>query len=100
MFLPATQKEAAALGWEALDVILITGDAYIDAPHIGISVIGKTLVRAGFRVGIISQPDTGSGDDIARLGEPLLFWGVSAGCMDSMIANYTPTKKPRKQDDL
>ncbi|MFO7838373.1 MAG: YgiQ family radical SAM protein [Desulfosalsimonadaceae bacterium] len=100
MFLPATKKEAAALGWEALDVILVNGDAYIDAPHIGISVIGKTLVRGGFRVGIISQPDTGSAEDICRLGEPLLFWGVSAGCMDSMIANYTATKRPRKQDDL
>jgi len=100
MFLPTTQKEMAALGWAALDVILVSGDTYIDAPHIGISVIGKVLADAGFRVGLIAQPDTRSSGDIARLGEPRLFWGVSAGCMDSLIANYTPARKPRKQDDL
>lgn len=100
MFLPTTQKEMAVLGWAALDVILVSGDTYIDAPHIGISVIGKVLVEAGCRVGLIAQPDTRSSEDIARLGEPRLFWGVSAGCMDSLIANYTATRKPRKQDDL
>ena len=100
MFLPTIQKEMAALGWSSLDVILVTGDTYIDAPHIGISVIGKVLVEAGYRVGIIAQPDTRGSGDIARLGEPRLFWGVSAGCMDSLIANYTATGKPRKQDDL
>lgn len=100
MFLPTTQKEMAALGWSSLDVILVTGDTYIDAPHIGISVVGKVLVAAGYRVGIIAQPDTHGSGDIGRLGEPGLFWGVSAGCMDSRIANYTATGKPRKQDDL
>src|SRR6056297_1545622 len=100
MFLPTTKKEMRALGWDRLDVILVTGDTYIDSPHIGVAVIGKTLVNAGYRVGIIAQPDTDSDADIARLGEPALFWGITAGCMDSMVANYTATKKPRKQDDL
>ncbi len=100
MFLPTTKKEMNALGWKDLDVILVTGDTYIDSPHIGVSVIGKVLVDKGYRVGIIAQPDTGGGDDIGRLGEPTLFWGVTAGCMDSMIANYTPMRKPRRRDDL
>jgi uncharacterized radical SAM protein YgiQ len=100
MFLPTTKTEMTALGWERLDMILVTGDTYIDSPHIGVAVIGKVLLEAGYRVGIIAQPDIDSDTDIARLGEPVLFWGVTAGCMDSMIANYTPTKKPRKQDDL
>jgi uncharacterized radical SAM protein YgiQ len=100
MFLPATKKEAEALGWQGLDVILVTGDAYIDSPHIGVAVIGKTLAAAGYRVGIISQPDPAGGGDICRLGEPDLFWGVTAGCMDSMVANYTPAGKPRRRDDL
>jgi len=100
MFLPTTKEEAAALGWAALDVILVSGDTYIDSSYIGVAVIGKTLVKAGYRVGIIAQPDTRDGSDISRLGEPRLFWGVTAGCMDSMIANYTATKKPRRKDDL
>ncbi|NOY70036.1 MAG: YgiQ family radical SAM protein [Deltaproteobacteria bacterium] len=100
MFLPLTQKEALALGWERLDVILVTGDAYIDSPYIGVAVIGKVLADAGFRVGIIAQPDVSCDCDISRFGEPELFWGVTSGCMDSMIANYTATKKRRKSDDL
>lgn len=72
-----------ALGWDRLDVVLVTGDSYIDHPSMGISVIGHVLMDAGFRVGIVAQPDTGSKDDIARFGEPRLFW-VSAGSIDSM----------------
>lgn len=98
MFLPCTLSEMAALGWEGLDVILVTGDAYIDSPFIGVAVIGKVLVQAGFRVGIIAQPDP-AGDDIARLGEPLLFWGITGGCIDSMVANRTASGKRRKSDD-
>lgn len=98
MFLPCTRSEMAALGWERLDVILVTGDAYIDSPFIGVAVIGKVLVQAGFRVGIIAQPDP-QGDDIARLGEPLLFWGITGGCIDSMVANRTASGKRRKSDD-
>lgn len=87
------------LGWDRPDIILVTGDSYIDSPFIGIAVVGKTLTRAGFRVGIIAQPDIHSPADITRLGEPRLFWGVSGGCIDSMIANYTSLKKKRKSDD-
>ena len=99
-FIPATLQEMDLVGWKALDVILVTGDAYIDSPHIGVAVIGKVLMNAGWRVGIIAQPDVSGGVDIARLGEPELFWGVTSGCVDSMIANYTASGKRRKKDDL
>ena len=98
MFLPTTKIEIIKLGWEQLDVILVSGDSYIDSPFIGAAVIGKVLVNAGFKVGIIAQPEVGSDIDITRLGEPKLFWGVTAGCVDSMVANYTAMKKPRKSD--
>ncbi len=100
MFLPATNDEMKNLGWTQLDVILVSGDAYIDSPLSGIAVIGRTLYAAGYRVGIISQPDTHSACDIQRLGEPRLFWGVSAGCVDSMVANYTASGRKRRQDDF
>ncbi len=87
------------LNWDCLDVILVTGDSYIDHPSIGVSVIGHVLLNAGCRVGIIAQPDIGSDKDITRLGEPQLFWGVSSGSIDSMVANYTASGKHRKQDD-
>ncbi|EKD36660.1 MAG: Fe-S oxidoreductase, partial [uncultured bacterium] len=77
MFLPATPEELRNLGWKKLDVILVTGDSYLDSPYVGVSVIGKALLAAGYRVGIIAQPDIASGRDIARLGEPGLFWGVT-----------------------
>ena len=99
MFLPTTRAELDKLGWDQLDVILLTGDSYIDSPFIGVAVIGKVLVDAGYKVGIIAQPDTQSPDDITRLGEPRLFWGVSAGSIDSMVANYTATGRPRRADD-
>jgi uncharacterized radical SAM protein YgiQ len=87
-------------GWDAPDIILVTGDSYIDSPYIGAAVIGKLLVREGYRVGIIAQPDLKSGDDITRLGEPRLFWGVTAGSVDSMVANFTALKKRRRSDDF
>ena len=87
-------------GWEVLDIILVTGDTYIDSPHIGVAVIGHVLARAGYRVGIIAQPDVKSGRDIIRLGEPRLFWGITAGSVDSMVANYTALKKRRHSDDF
>ncbi|MEZ4604357.1 MAG: YgiQ family radical SAM protein [Desulfobacterales bacterium] len=99
MFLPTTQTEVRDLGWDALDVILVTGDSYIDAPSIGVAVIGKVLANAGFRVGIIAQPDPSSDQDIQRLGEPVLFWGVTGGSVDSMVANWTATGKKRQKDD-
>jgi uncharacterized radical SAM protein YgiQ len=99
MFLPTTKKEMKKRGWKKLDVILITSDAYIDSPYMGVSVVGKILERAGYRVGIIGQPDINSDVDIKRLGEPKLFWGVSGGSVDSMVSNYTATKKFRHSDD-
>lgn len=100
MFLPTTREEIDALGWDAPDVILVSGDAYIDSPHMGIAVIGHVLQNAGYNTAVIAQPDISSpDDDITRLGEPKLFWGVSAGAVDSMVANYTASRKPRKSDD-
>ncbi len=99
MFLPTTLRECADLGWHQLDVILVSGDSYIDTPFSGTAVIGKVLVSAGYRVGVIAQPDIQSAEDITRLGEPVLFWGVTAGVVDSMVANYTATRKKRRSDD-
>ena len=99
MFLPCTRKEMAALGWETLDVILVTGDAYIDSPFIGVAVIGKLLVKHGFKVGIIAQPDRHSAEDICRLGQPRLFWGITGGSIDSMVANRTASGRRRLTDD-
>lgn len=99
MFLPTTKSEMIKQGWDALDIILVTGDTYIDSPYIGVAVIGKVLVDAGYRVGIIAQPDLKSGNDISRLGEPMLFWGVTAGCIDSMVANRTASGRRRRRDD-
>jgi len=99
VFLPTTIKEIKNLGWDELDVVLVTGDSYIDSPLVGVAVIGKVLLQAGFRVGIIAQPDIASARDITRLGEPRLFWGVTSGCIDSMIANRTASGRKRKRDD-
>lgn len=99
MFLPTTKKELKELGWNKLDIILVSGDTYVDSPYMGIAILGNILVDKGFRVGIIAQPDINSAYDISRLGEPELFWGVSGGSVDSMVSNYTASKKRRKQDD-
>lgn len=100
MFLPISRQEIEKLGWDYVDIILISGDAYIDSPFSGIAVIGKYLLKHGFRVAVISQPDIESDKDITIFGEPKLFWGISAGCVDSMVANYTSSGKPRKQCDF
>ena len=99
MFLPTTRDEMDRLGWHQCDIILVTGDAYIDSPFIGAALIGRVLADRGYKTGIIGQPDIHSSKDIARLGEPALFWGVTGGCVDSMVANYTALKKRRKLDD-
>jgi len=99
MFIPTTKEELRKLKWDYLDIILVSGDSYIDSPYMGISVIGHVLMDAGFRVGIIAQPDITSDKDITRLGEPRLFWGISAGSIDSMVSNYTASLKKRKSDD-
>jgi len=99
MFLPTTKEEIIKLGWDKPDIILISGDTYIDSPFIGIAVIGNWLASKGFKVAVIAQPDINT-DDIARLGEPALYWGVSAGAMDSFVSNYTALNKFRNDDDL
>ncbi|MEN8147060.1 MAG: YgiQ family radical SAM protein [Campylobacterota bacterium] len=98
-FLVTTREEMDRRGWKQLDVVLISGDAYIDSPFIGTSVVGRMLEKMGYKVGIIGQPDIESAVDIGRLGEPRLFWGVSGGSIDSMVSNYTATKKFRNSDD-
>ncbi len=98
MFLPTTKKELENLNWEKCDIILISGDAYIDSPFIGVATVGRILEKLGYKVGIIGQPNL-KNDDIKRLGEPRLYWGVSGGSIDSMVSNYTATKKFRNSDD-
>jgi len=98
-FLPISQEDLRKKGWNALDVIIITGDAYVDHPSYGASVIGRTLEGAGFKTGIIPQPDWKHIDDFKKLGKPRLFFGITAGNMDSMVANYTAGKRVRKKDD-
>ncbi|MFH1050061.1 MAG: YgiQ family radical SAM protein [bacterium] len=100
MFIPTTYKEIKQLGWEKLDIILISGDVYLDSYYDGSALLGKLLISKGYKVGIISQPDISNSEDITRLGEPSLFWGVSAGCVDSMVANYTALLKKKRSDDL
>jgi uncharacterized radical SAM protein YgiQ len=97
-FLPMSKEEMDALGWDSCDVILVTGDAYVDHPSFGMAVIGRVLEAHGFRVGIISQPDWTSKDAFMTLGKPNLYFGVTAGNMDSMINRYTADKKLRHDD--
>ena len=98
-FLVTTREEMNKRGWDQLDVIIVSGDAYIDSPFIGVAMVGRILEKEGYRVGMIGQPDVKSPDDITRLGEPKLYWGVSGGSVDSMVSNYTATKKFRNSDD-
>ncbi len=100
MFIPTTKEEAVSRGWDSLDVILVSGDTYTDNSYNGTAIIGHWLIDNGFKVGIIAQPDMEGPDDITRLGLPNLYWSVSAGCVDSMVANYTAVKKFRKDDDF
>jgi len=100
VFIPTTADEVSRRGWKTLDIILVSGDTYYDSPYNGTAIIGHWLIDNGFRVGIIAQPRIDSGEDITRLGSPELFWSVSSGAVDSMVANYTATKKFRKEDDF
>ena len=97
-YLPMSRAEMEALGWDSCDVVLVTGDAYVDHPSFGMAVIGRVLEAQGFRVGIIAQPDWHSAEPFKALGRPNLFWGVTAGNMDSMINRYTADRKIRSDD--
>ncbi len=97
-FLPMSRAEMDQLGWDSCDIVVVTGDAYVDHPSFGMAVIGRTLEAQGFRVGIIAQPDWQSADPFKALGRPNLFFGVTAGNMDSMINRYTADRKIRSDD--
>jgi uncharacterized radical SAM protein YgiQ len=98
-FLPTTKKELELRGWDELDIILFSGDAYIDHPSFGVAVIGRTLEAAGYRVGIVPQPDWhGDFRDFKKLGRPRLFFGIAPGCMDSMVNKYTANRRLRSED--
>ncbi len=96
--LPMSRAEMDQLDWDSCDIILVTGDAYVDHPSFGMAVIGRVLEAQGFRVGIISQPDWMSAEDFKQLGKPNLFFGVTGGNMDSMVNRYTSDKKIRSND--
>src|SRR5262245_29616613 len=97
-FLPMSREELDLLGWDQCDVILVSGDAYVDHPSFGMAIIGRVLEAQGFRVGIIAQPDWRSTADFERLGAPALFFGITAGNMDSMVNRYTADKRVRSDD--
>jgi uncharacterized radical SAM protein YgiQ len=98
LFLPMSRTEMDELGWEACDIILVTGDAYVDHPSFGMAIIGRTLEAQGFRVGIIAQPRWENTQDFEVLGQPTLFFGITAGNMDSMVNRYTADRKIRSDD--
>jgi uncharacterized radical SAM protein YgiQ len=96
--LPTNREEMAALGWDSCDIIIVTGDAYVDHPSFGMAIIGRLLEAQGFRVGILAQPDWTSAEDFRILGKPNLFFGVTGGNMDSMVNRYTSDRKIRSND--
>ena len=96
--LPMTRAEMDDLGWDSCDIIIVTGDAYVDHPSFGMALIGRLLESQGFRVGIIAQPDWHSKDPFQALGRPNLFFGVAAGNMDSMVNRYTSDRRIRSDD--
>ena len=97
-FLPMTPSDMDARGWDQVDVLLVSGDAYVDHPAFGVALLGRWLEFHGFRVGIVAQPRWDSPEDVARLGRPRLFAGVTAGAVDSMLAHYTAFRKKRHED--
>src|SRR5689334_1049358 len=97
-FLPMSRTEMTALGWDACDIVLVTGDAYVDHPSFGMAIIGRLLEAQGFRVGIIAQPDWHSAEPFKALGKPKLFFGVTGGNMDSMVNRYTADRRLRHDD--
>ncbi|MFN9543899.1 MAG: YgiQ family radical SAM protein, partial [Alphaproteobacteria bacterium] len=98
-FLPMSRAEMDRLGWDACDIIVVTGDAYIDHPSFGMAIIGRLLEAQGFRVGIIAQPDWHSAEPFRVLGKPRLFFGVTGGNMDSMVNRYTSDRRLRHNDN-
>ncbi|MCC7299465.1 MAG: YgiQ family radical SAM protein, partial [Verrucomicrobia bacterium] len=97
-FLPMSRSEMDARGWDELDILIITGDAYIDHPSFGAAVIGRVLEADGWCVGIIAQPDWTNPESLAVMGRPRLFCGITAGNLDSMLSHYTAGRRIRKED--
>ena len=97
-FLPTSRAEMEALGWDSCDVVLVTGDAYVDHPSFGMALVGRLLEAQGFRFGILAQPDWKSAEPFKALGRPAVMWGVTAGNMDSMVNRYTADKRLRHDD--
>ena len=97
-YLPMSRVEMEALGWDECDIIIVTGDAYVDHPSFGMAIVGRLLEAQGFRVGIIAQPDWQSADAFKALGRPKLFFGITAGNMDSMVNRYTADRRLRSDD--
>lgn len=97
-FLPVSRAEMDALGWEQCDVVLVTGDAYVDHPSFGMAIVGRFLEAQGFRVGILAQPDWHDAEALRALGRPRLFFGITAGNMDSMVNRYTADRRLRSDD--
>src|SRR6204780_4509893 len=97
-FLPMSRAEMQALGWEQCDIIIVTGDAYVDHPSFGMAIIGRVLERDGFKVGIIAQPDWHNTGDFSALGAPRLFFGVTGGNTDSVVNRYTSDRRVRSDD--
>jgi len=97
-FLPTTPEELRRRGWEQADVILVTGDAYVDHPSFGVDLIGRWLEKLGYRVAVLAQPDWKSVDAFRSLGPPRLFWGITSGCIDSRLNDYASMGHRRKED--
>src|SRR5580658_6444280 len=97
-FLPTSRAEMDLLGWDQCDVIIVSGDAYVDHPSFGMAVIGRVLEGQGLRVGLIAQPDWHSAEPMRALGKPRLFFGITAGNMDSMVNRYTADRRLRSDD--
>ena len=97
-FLPMTREEMRRRGWDRADVILVTGDAYVDHPAFGVALIGRWLERLGYRVAILAQPDWRSVEPFRTLGPPRLFWGITSGCIDSRLNDYASMGGRRRED--
>ena len=97
-FLPTTHEELRLCGWDQADVILITGDAYVDHPSFGVALIGRWLEKLGYRVAVLAQPDWRSVESFRSLGRPRLFWGITSGCIDSRLNDYASLGHRRRQD--
>src|SRR3972149_8523635 len=98
-FLPTSPEEMQERGWDRLDVLLVSGDPYVDHPSFGTALIGRLLESLGYRVGIVAQPDWRGTADFQVMGRPRLFAGITSGNVDSMVANYTANRRPRRTDD-